>query len=64
MFGTAPLASLALWTVGVAAVSGVACMVAAVPGMEAAGDVAPDDRWARRMARCDQQRGHGTGMGV
>ena len=27
MFGTAPLAGLALWTIGVAAVSGVACMV-------------------------------------
>lgn len=93
MFGTAPLASLALWTVGVAAAGGVACMVgsalvrnagydrcemtgggspqaahggevAAVPGVEAAAEVAADDRWARRMAMADRQREHGAGMGV
>lgn len=27
MFGTAPMASMGLWTVGVAAASGVACMI-------------------------------------
>jgi hypothetical protein len=95
MFGTAPLAALSLWTVGVAAASGVACMigsalvrnagcdrceengggslqtanvrevVTAMPGVEADG-VAPEERWARRMAMNGRQREQltGTGRGV
>ncbi len=92
LFGTAHLAamSLGLWTIGIAAASGVACMIgsalvrnagcdrcekktgrspqspkirkvmAATPVVRAAGDDAPEERWARRMAMIDR---HGTGMG-
>ena len=37
--------------------------MAAMPGVEAAGDVAPEERWARRMAMTGRQREHGTGTG-
>jgi hypothetical protein len=90
LFGTANLAAISLWTVGVAAASGVGCMVgsvlvrnagcdryeedvggspqgakaregmAATPGVEA-GDIEPEERWARRMAVTDRPREHATG---
>lgn len=93
LIGTAPLASIGLWTVGVAATTGVACMVGsalvrnagcdrcednggglpqaanvrdgmgATPGTEAAADVAPEERWARRMAMNGRRREHATGRG-
>jgi hypothetical protein len=93
MFGTAHLAAMGLWMIGVAAVSGVGCMIgsalvrnagcarcekkaggspraakvrkgmAATPVVEAAGDVVPEERWARRMATLDRQREHGVGVG-
>jgi hypothetical protein len=92
LFGTAHLAamSLGLWTIGLAAAGGVACMIgsalvrnagcgkktgrspqspkigkvmAATPVVQAAGDVAPEERWARRMATIDRQSDHGTGVG-
>jgi hypothetical protein len=93
LFGTAHLAAIGLWTLGVAAASGVGCMIGsalvrnagcdrcekrvarapraahvrkgmtAVPAVEAAGDVAPEERWARRMVTMGQQREHGTGTG-
>jgi hypothetical protein len=93
MFGTAHLAAMGLWMIGVAAVSGVGCMVGsalvrnlgcdrcekkaggspraakvrkamtAMPAVEATGDVAPEDRWARRMVMIGRQGEHGTGTG-
>jgi hypothetical protein len=93
MFGTAHLAAMGLWMIGVAAVSGVSCMIgsalvrnagcdscekkaggsprvaragkgmAATPVVEAAGDVASEERWARRMAMINREREHGTGVG-
>ena len=93
MFGTAPMASVGLWTVGVAAAAGVACMIgsalvrnagcdrrevngdgsprtvnvgegaAAVPGVEAVGEVASEERWARRMERINRRREHATDAG-
>jgi hypothetical protein len=92
LFGTAHLAAMSMWTVAVAAASGVGCMIgsalvrnagcdrcekrvarspraahvrkgmAAMPVVEAAEDVAHEDRWARRMAMIGRQ--HGTGTGV
>jgi hypothetical protein len=94
MFGTAHLAAMSMWTVAVAAASGVGCMIgsalvrnagcdrcekkgggspraakvrkgmAAMPVVEAAEDVAHEDRWARRMAMIGRQHGTGTGKGV
>ena len=94
MFGTAHLAAIGLWMIGVAAVSGVGCMIgsalvrnlgcdrcekkvsgsprganirkgimAAMPVVEAAGDVAPEERRVRRMAMIGRQREHGMGTG-
>ena len=95
LFGTAHLAamSLGLWTIALAAASGVGCMIgsalvrnagcdrcekktggaprvarvrkgmAATPAVQAAGEVAPDERWTHRMAMIDRQRDHSTGMG-
>lgn len=93
MFGTAQLAAMGLWMIGVAAVSGVGCMIgsalvrnlgcdrcetevgessrsahvrkgmAEIPVVEAAGDVATEDRWARRMVMNGRQREHGLGRG-
>jgi hypothetical protein len=92
LFGTAHLAAIGLWTLGVAAASGVGCMIGsalvrnagcdrcerkggsgraakvskavAMPVVEAAEDVAHEDRWARRMAMIGRQHGTGTGRGV
>jgi hypothetical protein len=92
MFGTANLTGLGLWTVAVAAASGVGCMIgsalvrnagcdhceknvgasprvakvrkatAAMPNVEATrDDVAPEERWTRRIAKTGQQREHGAG---
>jgi hypothetical protein len=93
MFGTANLAALSLWTIGVAAASGVGCMIGSalvrnagcdrcekkpagasrakharkttevIPAVEAARDVAPEERWTRRIAMAGQQCEHGTGTG-
>jgi hypothetical protein len=90
MFGTANLAALSLWTIAVAAASGVGCMIgsalvrnagcdrcekkvggstraahamevtAAMPTVEAAADVASEERWARRMVMGRKQREHGV----
>ena len=92
MFGTVHLAAmgLGLWTVGVAAASGVGCMISsalvrnaaydrggkiaggapeaarankprvATPAIQAAEDVAPEERWAER-SRGQRQRGMGVG---
>ncbi len=35
--------------------------MAAMPVVEAAAEVAPNERWARRMAMSGRQREHGTG---
>jgi hypothetical protein len=94
MFGTAHLAAMGLWMLGVAAVSGVGCMIGsaivrnlgcdrcetkvggtkratnvrkdlgAMPVVEEAGEVAPEKRWARRIAMTAQQRESATGRGV
>jgi hypothetical protein len=93
MFGTADLAALSLWTVGVAAASGVACMIgstlvrnagcdrcegelvgspqaanvregmAPMPVMAPAGEVEPEERWARRTAVTARQREQSAGTG-
>jgi len=93
MFGTAHLAAMGLWMIGVAAVSGVGCMIGSalvrnlgcdrcekkvsgspraanvrkgmmeMPVVEAPGDVAPEERRARRMVMIGRQREHGLGMG-
>jgi hypothetical protein len=94
LFGTAHLEALSLWTIAVAAASGVGCMIGSalvknaacdpgekeadgpsramnarkdveeMPVVEAARDVEPEKRWARRMAMIDRQREHGTGRGA
>ena len=35
----------------------------AVPGVEAAGEIVSEERWARRMAATDRKREHATGRG-
>jgi hypothetical protein len=94
MFGTAHLAAMGLWMLGVAAASGVGCMVGsaivrnlgfdrcetkvggtkrainvrkdlgAMPVVEEAGDVAPEERWTRRIMITGQQRENAAGRGV
>jgi hypothetical protein len=94
MFGTAHMPAISLWTVAVAAASGVGCMVGsalinhaeqkrwtkkpgwmphaanvrklrpAMPAVEAATDVAPEEFRARRMVMDGRQREHGSGRGV
>jgi hypothetical protein len=93
LFGTAHLAAMGLWTLGLAAASGVGCMIssalvrnagcdrgeknvggspraadvrkvmAAMPAVEAAAEVAPEERRARRRVMTGRQREHGTGVG-
>jgi hypothetical protein len=93
MFGTAHLAAMGLWMIGVAAASGVGCMIGsavvrnlgcdrsenevggsprgahvrkvtgATPVADTVGDIAPEERWARRVAASGRQREHGTGTG-
>jgi hypothetical protein len=93
MFGTAHLAAMGLWMLGVAAASGVGCMIGSAvvsnlgcdrsekevggsprgvharkvtgtaPVVDTAGDVAPEERWAHRMALTGRQREQGTGTG-
>jgi hypothetical protein len=92
-FGTAHLAAMGLYMLGVAAIVGVACMIASAlvrnaghdrceqkpagvsratharkapevtPAVDAASDVAPEERWARRVAASGRQREHGLGTG-
>jgi hypothetical protein len=38
--------------------------IAAIPVVEASGDVAPEEHWARRVATRDRQAEHGSGRGV
>jgi hypothetical protein len=38
--------------------------IAATPVVDDAGDVASEERWARRVAASDRQREHGTGRSV
>jgi hypothetical protein len=96
LFGTAQLAAMSLWMLGVVAASGVGCMIGSAlvrnagynrceqkpagssrakhaskatevkPAVDAASDVAPEERWARRIAMADRQRepGADTGRGV
>jgi hypothetical protein len=93
VIGTAHLAAMGLWMVGLAAASGVGCFIgsalvknagydrcekkvggsphapkvskvmAAMPVVEAVGDVGPEERWARRVAMSDRQRENGAGRG-
>ena len=94
LFGTAHLAAISIWTVAVAAASGVGCMIgsalvrnaecdrceknvgrspqvahvrkdmAAVPAVEAASAVAPEERRAGRMVMMGRQREQNTGRGI
>jgi hypothetical protein len=91
MFGTAHLAAMGLYMLGVAAIAGAGCMIASalvrnagydrreqkpagtsrakharkaievIPAVDAARDVAPEDRWTRRIAMTGRQREHGSG---
>jgi hypothetical protein len=96
LFGTAHLEALSLWTIAVAAASGVGCMIgsalvrnaacdpgekeadgpspamnarrdmAEMPVIDTDRDIAPEERWARRMEMNGRQgeRGTGTGRGA
>jgi hypothetical protein len=91
MFGTAHLAAMGLWMVGLAAASGVGCFIgsalvknagydrcekniggsprspkvskaiAATPVVDDAGDVASEERWARRIVMSGREPDQGPG---
>ena len=93
LFGTAHLAAMGVWMIGLAAVSGVGCMIgsalirnagcdrcekkaggpprvarvrkvmAAMPAVEATVDVAPEERWAHRIAMIGGQREQDSSSG-